>query len=544
LTNVLGHVTLYKQVRPLVRLAFNSYFNQKELIMNNLKLVNGPTSKIKSHIVEVTREYKNDISFFKAGRVATMHAAGYVAFEDIDTFGDHQTRVKDLDRNHVEDLKNQIISNGLSKIPYVEWNTQDQNYTILSGHHRIQAFHDMNVQEHGKDEATSFIPVCVVEFFDDYEKELFLQRENTSHEAQKNHNHSDAMAFLRKLRSMNHNSWNSLFQAGDYEAVRKQAYKELDNAGYSLHGPSKKKVFEGAFESELKLDTLRTITTSESTKNSTHLWQVSKTDQWLDNKYVIAGNDDASTKSLKIATRKRLKYVKKNALFGKIPLGSIKMYIHFLSVKDFGALQAKRLRFLDTIADENCFDYCNSNYNLVVDEVVFAPQFKSGDGKIKETMEIRFVWDIQKKTFVLSSNNSKTYQQVLKLPASKAKNSKVSKKKDEESLDFLEAFDISTSPIINYESDKYYKKQLQLYNMIADKVGFTPRKFPTKTVFFKLSEAKAIALKINPDFDFSGKTVCGSKNSIFRNVVNGWKHQDTTATHPNLENMESIYNSL
>lgn len=80
--------------------------------------------------------------------------------------------------------------------------------------------------------------------------------------------------------------------------------------------------------------------------------------------------------------------------------------------------------------------------------------------------------------------------------------------------------------------------------MIADEVGFAVREFPTKTVFFNLAEAKAIALKIDPNFDFTNKTLCGNKKSIFNNVVKGWKHQETTATHPNLKNMERIYNSL
>ena len=506
--------------------------------MNNLKVVNGPTSKVESQIYNLESGYRNDISVFKNPLVATINAVGYVAFADIDTFGDHQTRVKDLDRNHVEDLKNQIISNGLSKIPYVEWSTQDQNYRILSGHHRIQAFHNMNVQEHGKDEATSLIPVCIVEFFNDYEKELFLQRENTSHEAQKNHNYYDAMAFLRKLRSMNHKGWDDLFRSGEYEAVRKMAYKELDKAGYSLHGSAKKKVFEGAFESELKLDTLRTITTSESTKNSTHLWQVSKTDQWIDNTYVIAGNDDASTKSLKIATRKKLRYVKKNNLYGRVPLGSIKMYIHFLSVKTFEALQSRRLRFLNTIVDENCFDYCNSNYNIVVDEVVFAPQFKSGDGKIKETMEIRFKWDNQNKTFVLSSDSNRTYQQAL---AVKDKKSKISKN-DGERQSLFEILDIAL-PII-YESNDHYEKKQQVYNMIADKVGFSSRCFPAKKVYFNKDEIVAIALKIDPSFDFSDKTVGGDHKSIFANVIKDWEPQKSKATHPSLDNMEKIYFSL
>ena len=515
--------------------------------MNNLKIVNGHSSKIKSAIWDATTKYKNDFSVFNNPLIAKIHTTGFVAFEDINTFGDHQTRVDDLDYKHVEDLKNQIISNGLSKIPYVEWKPEDENYTILSGHHRIQAFHNMNVQEYGRDVATSLMPVCIVEFFDAYEKELFLQRENTSHEAQKNHNYSDAIAFLRKLRSINHNSWKNLFQTGDYEIVRKQAYKEFDKAGYSLHGAAKKKVFEAAFKSELKLDTLRTITTSESTKNSTHLWQVAKTDQWIDNTYVIAGNDDASTKSLKIATRKKLKYVKLNNLYGRVPLGSIKMYIHFLSIKTFEALQTRRLKFLDTIVDENCFDYCNPNYNIVVDEVIFVPQFKSGDGKIKETMEIRFKWDNQNKTFVLSSKSNKTYQQVLKVvpKVKKPKKSKVSKITDERNTNIFEALGIALpADPINYISDKRYEKQLQVYNMIADEVGFAIREFPSKTIFFNLAEATAIALKIDPNFDFTNKTLCGDKKSIFNNVVKGWKHQQTTATHPNLENMERIYNSL
>ena len=497
--------------------------------MNNLKLVNNFNHKIVNHIHN-KEQYKNNFSVLTNSNSSKIKAVGYVRYSDINTFGNHQTRVDDLDPQHVSNLKDQIQTNGLSKIPYVEWNEEEESFVPLSGHHRIQAFHNINVDSYGKDDDTSLIPVCVVEFYDDIEREVFLQRENTNHEAQKIHTQNDAIRFLQKLKSLNYDSWNDLIKAGEFDKVRDSAYKAMKRAGYPYQTTNKMKIFNKAFEGDLKMDTLRTITTKESTSKSTHLWQVPKTDQWINNIYVIAGDDNASTKSLKIASRKKLKYVKKNNLYGCVPLGKIKMHIHFSAVKSFGALQNRRLNFLDTIVDENRFDYCNQNYNMVVDEIVFPPQFKSGDGKIKETMDMRFIWDYQKRTFVLSKDRSKIYSQIF---ASKSKKIKDIKKKASK-----------PSKTIQYKSDKYYEKQLQVYNMIADKVGFTPRNFPTKTVFFNAPEAKAIALKINPDFDFTNKTVCGNKRSIFKNVVIGWKHQATTATHPNLENMERIYNSL
>jgi hypothetical protein len=71
-------------------------------------------------------------------------------------------------------------------------------------------------------------------------------------------------------------------------------------------------------------------------------------------------------------------------------------------------------------------------------------------------------------------------------------------------------------------------------------VGLKPRKFPTKVVFFTKPEAEAIAKHINPSFDFKGKTVCGHEKSIFANSIPGWQKQDTTATHPNMPNLEKI----
>ena len=72
--------------------------------MNNLKIVNGHSSKIKSAIWDATTKYKNDFSVFNNPLIAKIHTTGFVAFEDINTFGDHQTRVDDLDHKHVEDL--------------------------------------------------------------------------------------------------------------------------------------------------------------------------------------------------------------------------------------------------------------------------------------------------------------------------------------------------------------------------------------------------------------------------------------------------------
>ena len=180
--------------------------------MNSLKIVVNATSKIQTHITDRGRQFKNEFSVLENPLKSVIHAVGYIRYSDINTFGNHQTRVKDLDVGHVAVLKDQIITNGLSKVPYVEWSAEDNNYVILSGHHRIASFHSMNTELHGMDETTSLIPVCVVEFYDIFERALFLQRENTHHEAQKNHSNQDAIRYLQWLRGKNYDSWDNLIE--------------------------------------------------------------------------------------------------------------------------------------------------------------------------------------------------------------------------------------------------------------------------------------------------------------------------------------------
>ena len=144
---------------------------------------------------------------------------------------------------------------------------------------------------------------------------------------------------------------------------------------------------------------------------------------------------------------------------------------------------------------------------------------------------------ITTKSFVLASDQSKDYSSILKI---KTKTKK--KKKDDERQSLIEILDIALP--IEYKSNDYYEKQQQVYNMIADKVGFSSRCFPSKRVYFNKEETVAIALKIDPSFDFSDKTVVGTYKSIFANVVKDWKPQKTMASHPSLYNIEKIYFSL
>lgn len=487
----------------------------------NLKLITTYTLPMKG-FVDIS-EYKNDFEEIKKLSYVSIVRAGKINISDIDKSDKHQIRSGDLDIGNTKKLKEQILSNGLSRIPYVIWDKTLGMFIIISGHHRIEALTEIE-RDKGTAEEDILIPVCVLEFNNDDEKDFFLQRENTRHEQSKGHGKKDAILFLQNLLAKGYNNWQKIIN-NDTTKFKQEVYKALKHAGYPFETSAKNDVYEKAFEKQLKIDVIKTHTPSSATTVAINRYGVKKVGVWQQNKYVIASSEDASTKVLKQAVRHRLRWVEKNNRIGLAPKGEVKMIIYFGKAASYESLKDKRLTLLVTLERENKFLYNNHNLNFTVDEVSYLPQFKSGDGKFVENQQIRFFWDYNTMTF--KNSNGVSFRQALsaKPKTNKPKKAKQNKKNKN-------------------GVNSYFMKQKDLYEKIINLVGMKPRSFPTKAVFFTRLEAEAIAKSINSNFDFKGKTVCGHEKSIFANCIPDWQKQDTTATHPSMPNLEKIFLAL
>jgi len=488
----------------------------------NLKLITTYTQAMKGYIH--LSEYKNDFEEIKNSSYVSIVGAGKISIMDIDKSDKHQIRSGDLDIGNTKGIKEQISLRGLSKIPYVIWDEILQMFIIVSGHHRIQALIEIE-RDKGVAEEDILIPVCVLEFSNDDEKDFFLQRENTKHEQSKGHSKKDAILFLQSLLAKNYNNWQKII-SNDTTKFKKEVYKALKDAGYPYETSGKSDVYEKAFEKQLKIDVIKTHTPSSATTVAINRYGVKKVGAWQQqNKFVIASSEDASTKVLKQAVRLRLKWVEKNNRIGLAPKGEVKMITYFAKAASYESLQDKRATLLTTLQRENKFLYNNPNLNFTVDEVSYLPQFKSGDGKFVESQQIRFFWDYNTMTF--RCPNGVNFRQALSVKPKTNKSKKtIQSKKNKNGI------------------NNYFMRQKDLYEKIINLVGMNPRSFPTRAVFFTRPEAEAIAKHINPSFDFKGKTVCGHEKSIFANSIPGWEKQDTTATHPSMPNLEKILSNL
>lgn len=121
----------------------------------------------------------------------------------------HQTRVSE-DTGHIRELQNDIQHSQLQNIPIVEKN--GSNYDVLSGHHRILACKNLNWTE---------MPVCVVSFSNDFDRQRFMQHDQL-HRPAKRHNVKDLLSFLRKMDSLG-----AFRSCADNAAMKQSAIAEL-----------------------------------------------------------------------------------------------------------------------------------------------------------------------------------------------------------------------------------------------------------------------------------------------------------------------------
>ena len=345
--------------------------------------------------------YKNDFDVLSE-HGGVIQEAGHTSLSNIDCFGENQTRAKDFDKGHVKILANQIKADGLSKIIFVEWNREEERFTILSGHHRVHAFRT-NGEDDNKIPDEIWVPICVVSFNDKDKKRMWLHKEN-QHEASKSHTTKDAEKLIRDLKNEGYKNWDTrdFFIKKDGkktpdQTILKEAYDALTQHGYKSGGYGKRKIVIEAFQ-DGEHDTVMSYvaTTADSTAQS--IWNQKK-DKWESSTYVIASSRDASRKCQQIAVQELARIYCERGQYN-IKRNKLNMFIYYPgSYQTLEWLNTQRTKFLNQQKINNLLTFRGTN--TTVHEVVFAPQFKCSKKKHTENKYIRYRWDYENEEFNL-----------------------------------------------------------------------------------------------------------------------------------------------
>jgi hypothetical protein len=166
----------------------------------------------------------------------------------------HQSRVSE-DTGHIRELQNDIQHSQLQNIPIVEKN--GPNYDVLSGHHRIFACKNLNWAE---------MPVCVVSFSNDFDRQRFMQRDQL-HRPAKRHNVKDLLSFLKKMDSLG-----AFRSCASTEAVKQSAIAELTPL---CSKPTVTKVVEQFMASRNSNLTVRQLQKNDVSLWANSVWSIS-----------------------------------------------------------------------------------------------------------------------------------------------------------------------------------------------------------------------------------------------------------------------------
>lgn len=329
--------------------------------------------------------------------------SGWVDLSNIDHTGESQTRGSDYDKGHVVVLASQIEADGLSRLPYVEWDQELENFVVLSGHHRIKA---MKKIAEAKGQEQILIPVCVLKFKGFFNKKFWLQREN-KHEAAKGHCKNDAIKFIIDLREGNYKNWNT---RKDMDNIKNEVYSALTDAGYTYNGRYKKEIYCSAWD-DIARDTVRTIAAADATQlakaifnGPMNTWSIDRSasdSTLISQTYCITTSQDASRKCLHIAGEELAAsmYKTRRSIY-EAPLSKVKAFIYFPGAyKTFSDFNEQRKQFITQQEINNRIYF--SSVNMIVSEIVFPPQFKGKKKSQTEEEYIKYVWNFQSKKFEL-----------------------------------------------------------------------------------------------------------------------------------------------
>ena len=320
------------------------------------------------------------------------YVGNHIIPEDyVNQISSHQTRAEDYCKDHVRNIKEQIIDRGLKHAIVGELDDLG-NVVILSGHHRIEALKQISLDK--KEKEVSY-PIAIVKFYDDDNRDKFKQKEN-SHLASLNHNMYDAIKYLITLYDRDYYSWSS---RSDVSNLKTECYKVLKDAGYTLSPAHKAKIFKSVFNHQIKSkDTISHVSPSDAKNNCHKFFNVEEDSYWdVDDEFVMYSSADASKKTFLIALNSRAFAIHNDRADVTI-LSKIKTYIHFLAgYGTFKSLEDKRHSYLEFLKIFNMYN--GEGTNTIVSEVVFAAQFRSSDPNKTETEDIHYEWNSKNQNF-------------------------------------------------------------------------------------------------------------------------------------------------
>jgi len=286
----------------------------------------------------------------------------------------YQTRVQDLDQRLIAELASDIDSIGLKTLPIVEYNSDKDVYTVLSGHHRMQAQHRNNVQK--LETNRNKYKAIVLEFQDDIKRFQFLQHEN-NHRPSKAHGKADAIFYIETMKSL------GLFDyTKNQEVIKEHVYKLLDSAYPRVKGPAKQAVLEAAFKWRQKKVKVYTVEEATQAFGKIHGHEVKNVESKGDVTHInVVFN--AARKAIYVANADRVKLLQRGSVTNRM---DISMVTRFPSGTT--NIKAARKSAIEELTLMNNKIWGPSDVSLVTD-VTFLPQILHPS---KEVDPIKYVW--------------------------------------------------------------------------------------------------------------------------------------------------------
>ena len=309
----------------------------------------------------------------------------------------HQSRVMDISKGHVNDLANDIASNGLDILPTVEWNPTLQKFSLLGGHHRVTAINKLMRETVYKNLKvwTQDFPVAVLEFKSDRDRIKYLAADN-NHKPARGHSLKDAAHFLQNLAGAG--EFDNC-PKGNEKARRDLAYSLLSDFFPRVIGKKKKEVYEMSFN---PIKTYKNWGNTELGEEKANLWDVEPNQIFAGNVAYVNGNNTQWGNTISNALNWHLKNLQNGTVPPKTKLG-IKMLAHVQMTDKseessyLKTLQSQRKRVLEHAALKNEYLF-EPNGVACIEEIVFVPQLLTT--KDAETKNMFHTWDTRLKKFV------------------------------------------------------------------------------------------------------------------------------------------------
>lgn len=479
-----------------------------------------------------------------------------VPLSDVEV-GEYQIREELIHKDHVEDIYQSYVkaynkeeSRYLTDLPIYAYSEGSSYLEIAQGHHRVAAFKKFCKDYLGIDnEEEMYLPAIIVRPLKDepdaeYKKckaefEQFLNRVQVDFKPQKGANDSDVRKYLQKQIHFNKPLYNRIQSGDEFESYKQDLYQILDAGGHEhrFKGHTKRKFVQEVIQEVFgnvqvkRYERINAPKTTDIDRAKNQFWGSSKitanyNEDWVNDTIHLCGDTNNTTKSLELARRSRARqaYRQPNKFLvtpGKVRLMTWFDSSQFTGQNKFVHLCARRKGYIeDRILDNQTINHGRFS-SIEYVEVTFVPQF---EGKTKEESELEGI------TFEICTVTNNAWFV-----------DKNTGERTEYTTYFENLMKLSSDDVTPQSRDQ------EIYLKISEIVGFTPRKEvfeSTSQAWYDEQEAIAIARHIDKSITtkeikvpVSGKL---DTPTIFSTYVPNWAKQKTTATHPSLENAETM----